>query len=69
MVKHILNVLNDINNINFKTIVTKTFKSALERGNNEGIKIRQSKAKYTLNSRSEFIQPVLVRQITQMGLD
>ena len=67
LVKHSINVHNDIENIDFTTKITKSFKSALERGNNEGIKIRESKANYILNSRSEFIQPALVRQKIHIG--
>ena len=69
LIKHNLNVHNQVNDVQFKTIITKSFKSALERGNNEGIRIRESAADFILNSRSEFIQPALTRQITKIGLD
>ena len=69
LVKHNFYVHNDTKNIQFKTIINQSFKSSLERANNETITIRLSEAKYILNSRSEFIQPSVPRQITKIGLD
>ena len=69
LIKHNINIHKNTNDIQFKTIIKQSFKSSLERANNEAIRIRLYNAEYILNSRSEFIQPTIPRQITKMGLD
>ena len=69
LIKHNINVHKNTNNIQFETIIKQAYKSSLERANNEAIRIRLSNAEYILNSRSEFIQPTIPRQITKMGLE
>ena len=51
------------NKIPFTMSVTGRFAKPMVRQENEAIRIRESKAKYEMNSRSEFRQPVIIRLI------
>ena len=44
------------------------FKSCLERQVNKGVRIASSKGEHVLNSRSQFYQAPLVRQVVAHGL-
>ena len=54
---------NGDNKIPFTMSVTGRFAKPMVRQENEAIRIRESKAKYEMNSRSEFRQPVIIRLI------
>ena len=48
--------------------VVSCFSSCLERKINEAVRITSSKAEYILNSRSEFHQAPIIRQVVTHGL-
>ena len=52
----------------FSMEVVGCFKSCLERQVNEAVRIASSKAKHILNSKSEFHQAPLIRQVVAHGL-
>ena len=53
---------------NFSMKVEECFSSCLERQVNEAVRITCSKAEHILNSRSEFHQAPVVRQVITSGL-
>ena len=59
--------LHDGRKVNFKMDVLKTFKHPLVRQNDEGVRVKCSKADILMNSKSEFYQPGIVRVVAFRG--
>ena len=54
---------NGDNALSFSMIITGTFQKAMVRQENEAIRIRESKAKYQMNSKQEFHQPSIISMV------
>ena len=61
-------LIHDGEKQSFKMEVVGCFKSCLERQVNEAVRIASSEADHVLNSRSEFHQAPIIRQVVTRGL-